>query len=284
MSMRATTESFPVVLLSAPFDPIRTRSDRLPSSGVLVGAGVLVLLAAGLGMEMADGPVRELGRGMARGALHGAFLVLGWIVAVRSPACLVPVFHSAAALGFASVATAFTAWGAALYLLPPLLLIGEGVRHGVLRSIGLRGTASLRSLALGLAAGSFLGTHLLISASLTFGYLVRVSSWSQYLAAVAYDIGANAFTAEWLFRGALFSRWWRRWEFWPAAALSTVLAVARYVADPALPHTVEVRAGAVFYTALLGFTACALRAESGSLLPGYIATVSFFAAYRLLVP
>ncbi len=111
-----------------------------------------------------------------------------------------------------------------------------------------------------------------------------MSGIGQYLAAVAYDIGANALTAEWLFRGALFSRWWRRWEFWPAAGLSTFLAVRRYVADPALPSAIEARAGAIFYTALLGFTACALRAESGSILPGYMAGVTFFAAYRMLVP
>ena len=273
-----------MVLLSAPFDRGRTRPERFPSPGLALGAGVLVLLAVGLGMETTTGAVRDLGQGMARGALQGGFLVLGWMVAVRSPACLVPVLHSAAALGIASVASAFTAWGAVLYLLPPAVLVYEGTRHGALRGIGLRATASLRSLALGFAAGSFLGAHLLVSASLTFGYLVRVSSWSQYLAAVAYDIGANALTAEWLFRGALFTRAWRRWEFWPAAALSTAAAVARYVIDPALPQAVEVRAGAVFYTALLGFTGCALRAESGSLLPGYIAAVAFFAAYRMLVP
>jgi CAAX prenyl protease-like protein len=274
-----------MLLLSAPFDPARARGvERVHRSGVLAATVVAALLAVGLGMEMAGGALRELGQGMARGAVHGAFLVAGWIVAVHRPACLAPVLHSAAALFVASVAHAFTAWGALLYLLPPVILVSEGARHGALRGIGLRATASLRSLALGLAAGTFLGIHLVISASLTLGYFVRVSNLGQYLAAVAYDIGANALTAEWLFRAALFSRWWRRWEFWPAAGLSTSLAVARYMADPALPHTVEVRAGAIFYTALLGFTACALRAESGSLLPGYMATVTFFAAYRMLVP
>ena len=143
-------------------------------------------------------------------------------------------------------------------------------------------SAGLRHVALGLAAGTFLGVHLLISASLTYGYAVRVGSLGQYLAAVAYDVGANALTAEWLFRGALFSRWWQRWEFWPAAGLSTALAVARYLLDPALPPPIEARAGAVFYIALLGFSACALRAGSGSLLPGYVAAVVFFAAYRML--
>ena len=274
-----------MMLLSAPYDPGRARGvERLHRSGVLAAAAVLGLLAAGLGMEIAGGALRELGQGMARGAVHGAFLVAGWIIAVRRPACLAPVLHSAAALFLASVGSALASWGALLYVLSPVILVSGGLRHGALQGIGLRATASLRSLALGLAAGIFLGVHLLISASLTLGHFVRVSSLGQYLAAVGYDVGANALTAEWLFRAALFSCWWRRWEFWPAAGLSTSLAVARYVADPALPHAVEVRAGAVFYTTLLGLTACALRAESGSLLPGYIATVTFFAAYRMLVP
>lgn len=97
-------------------------------------------------------------------------------------------------------------------------------------------------------------------------------------------MGANAVSAEWLFRGALFCRWWRRWRFWPAAALSTTLAVGRYLLDPALPRTLEIWAGAVFYMAVLGLGCCALRAWSGSLVPGYLATVAFFAVYRMLAP
>jgi len=272
-----------MVLLNAPFDPGGARRvEPMPRAGVLAAAAVLAALAIGLAMEMADGALREVGQGIARGAAHGAFLVGGWIVAARRPACLVPVLHAAGALFAASVASTVNAWGALLYLLPPVILLSEGVRHEALRGIGLGATASLRSLAIGLAAGAFLGGHVLISASLTAGYAVRVSSIGPYLTAVAYDIGANALTAEWLFRGALFSRGWRRWEFWPAAGLSTFLAVVRYVGDPALPSPIEARAGAVFYTALLGVTACVLRAQSGSLLPGYVAAVTFFAAYRML--
>jgi hypothetical protein len=58
--------------------------------------------------------------------------------------------------------------------------------------------------------------------------------------------------------------------------------VCRYVLDPALPEAIEARTGAVFYMLLLGFGSCALRAGSGSLLPGYLASISFFAAYRML--
>ena len=150
--------------------------------------------------------------------------------------------------------------------------------------MGLDVGAGVRYLPLGAAAGAFLGIHLLVSASMTLGYAIRVEGLAHYAAAVGYDAGANALTAEWLFRGALFSRWWRRSEFWPAAGVATGLAVLRYLADPALPLAIEVRAGAVFYMGVLGLTACALRAASGSLLPGYAATVAFFAAYRTLAP
>jgi hypothetical protein len=143
--------------------------------------------------------------------------------------------------------------------------------------------SSLKSALLGVAAGASLGGHLLISASLTFGHAARVNRVGEYVAAAAYDIGAGALTAEWLFRGAVFSRCWQRWEFWSATGVSTGLALVRYLLDPALPSAVEVRAGAVFYTALLGISACALRAASGSLIPGYLATVTFMLAYRLLV-
>ena len=46
----------------------------------------------------------------------------------------------------------------------------------------------------------------------------------------------------------------------------------------------EARAGAVFYLGLVGLVSCALRAWSGSLLPGYLAGLAFFAAYRSLAP
>jgi len=49
-----------------------------------------------------------------------------------------------------------------------------------------------------------------------------------------------------------------------------------------LPNALEVAAGVIFYLTLLGLASCALRAWSGSLLPGYLATLAFFAAYRTL--
>lgn len=270
-------------LLTVPFDPNRRpRVRRLHRAGIFAALASIALLSAGLAMDIVGGAVHDLGRGMASGAVHSAFLVAGWMIAGRRPVCLAPVISSAAVLCLASITTAFTEWGALLYLAPPVILVYGGNRHAALRGIGLTLATGVRSIALGVATGTFLGAHLLISASLTFGYAVRVSSLGPYLAAVAYDVGANALTAEWLFRGAVFSHWWQRWEFWPAASLSTALAVGRYLADPALPQAIEVRTGAVFYLALLGFTACALRAGAGSLLPGYLAAVTFFAAYRML--
>jgi hypothetical protein len=57
----------------------------------------------------------------------------------------------------------------------------------------------------------------------------------------------------------------------------------RYLLDPALPQAIEAMAGATFYLSLLSLACCALRAWSGSLVPGYFATVAFFAAYRALL-
>ena len=272
-----------MALLSAPFDPRAARRvESVRRSAILAVSATLALMATGLAMGMPGGGLHDIGQGVASAAVHGGFLAAGWIIALQRSAWLAPMIRSGAALLLASVTSRFSEWGALLYVLSPVLLVREGLRHSAVRGIGVSAPAGLRHVALGLAAGTFLGVHLLISASLTYGYAVRVGSLGQYLAAVAYDVGANALTAEWLFRGALFSRWWQRWEFWPAAGLSTALAVARYLLDPALPPPIEARAGAVFYIALLGFSACALRAGSGSLLPGYVAAVVFFAAYRML--
>jgi hypothetical protein len=274
-----------MMLLTAPFDPGATRrGDGLWAPSLLAVALALALLSVGLAMEMLDaGLLRGVGLAVASTAVHGGFLAVGWIVVVSGrPTWRGPVLRLALILLLASVASRVTAWGGLLYLLLPILLFREERRYAALRGIGIGLTAGLKPTAIGLAAGAVLGVHFLISSSLTFGYGIRVAPPSQYLSAAAYDIGANGLTAEWLFRGALFSRWWQRWEFWPAAALSTALLVGRYVLDPSLPPALEVRAGAVFYMSLLGFSSCALRAWSGSLLPGYLATVAFFTAYRML--
>jgi hypothetical protein len=275
-----------MVLLSATFDPHGPRGRATVWAPSVVAASVAItLVCLGLAMAMLDGRLRGFGRAMATAAVHGGLLAIGWILATgERPLSLGPALRLAAVVLVAASASRVTAWGALFYLLPPGLLLREARRHPILRRAGLGVSASGKSTVLGLAAGAFLGVHLLIAASLTLGYNVRVEHLEHYLAAVAYDIGANALTAEWLFRGALFSRCWQRREFWPAAGLSTAFAVGRYLVDPALPGTLEVRAGAVFYMSLLGLSACALRAASGSLVPGYLASVVFFAAYRLLMP
>src|SRR5262249_30434009 len=232
----------PVVLLATPFDPNRTRrAPRLRRPGLLALIVSLALSGVGVVMGYSDGAVHDFGRGMASGAVHSALLFAGWMITGGSGPCLALVVYAAAILCLASIATGFTAWGALLYLVPPVILVYQGSRYASLRGIGLTVTTGVRSIALGLATGTFLGVHLMISASLTFGYVLRVSSIGSYLAAVSYDVGANALTAEWLFRGAIFSHFWQRWEFWPAAGLATALAVGRYLADPALPQAIEVR-------------------------------------------
>ena len=274
-----------VVLLSVPFDPSRLRREPVSwSAGLLTAAAVAIVAGGGLAAGMlTGGRPGAIGRAVAGTAVHGGFLALGWIVAVGPlPSWGGLVSWSGVVLLLASVTSRFTIWGSLLYLLLPILLVRGGDQYPAMRNVGVGLNAGLKSIALGLAAGGFLGAHLLVSASLTLGYGVRVTDPGQYLAFAAYDLGASALTAEWLFRGALFSHWWRRWEFWPAASASTALAVGRYLLDPALPATLEVRVGAVFYMALLGFSSCALRASSGSLLPGYLATGAFFLAYRML--
>jgi CAAX prenyl protease-like protein len=270
-------------LLTAPFDPAARGTSALvrPLLGI---AGVTV---AGIGIGLAiDGALGGggLGSAIASGWSHAGLIAGGWVVALgdapgwRRPACRV-----AGLLVVASVAARLVAAGAALYLLVPLLLAREAAQAAPrLRWIGWVSPPAAQHVVVGAGAGAFLGLHLLIAASMTLGYTVSLPSLRAYSVALAYDVGVNALSAEWLFRGALFSALWRRWSFWPAAAAATGAALVRYLVDPALPRAIEVAAGAIFYLTLLGLASCALRAWSGSLLPGYVATVVFFAAYRAL--
>src|SRR5438128_6088651 len=126
------------------------------------------------------------------------------------------------------------------------------------------------------------GGHLLVSASLTLGVHIRPVGGAGVLAALAYDAGANVLAAECLFRGALFNRAQRRWSFATALLLATAAYVARYLVDPLLPKSVEWVVGAVFYLTLLSAGNCWLFWWSGSLVPGVVSALVFFAAYRLL--
>ena len=269
----------------------RLETERSASLSTRVGqlglvAGLTVLGSAlGVAGDSLAGLGSSLGHAFASGSVHAGFLSAGWVLAREGHGSWQgPALRGAGALIVASLAAGLSPAGAVAYLLVPLVIARDAtVWHARLEWIGWRAPRELRAPFVGAASGIFLGIHLLFAASLMLGYPVSVPDGRRYLAAVAYDVGANALTAEWLFRGAIFSALWRRWSFWPAAAASTGLALARYLLDPALPQAAELVAGAMFYTVLLGLGCCALRAWSGSLLPGYLATVAFFAAYRILL-
>jgi hypothetical protein len=248
---------------------------------------VAAATALGAGAGMADESilgVAGMGHAFAGGSVHAGFLAAGWVVALGGRhSWKGPALRGAVALILASLAARLFAAGAFAYLLVPFVLARDADRwSGLLGRVGWRLSAEPRAILLGAAAGMFLGLHLLITARMTLGYAAWVPDAGVYLAALAYDVGASAVTAEWLFRGAIFSTLWWRWSFWPAAAASTGCALVRYLLDPSLPRAIEAMAGAAFYLGLLGLASCALRAWSGSLLPGYVATVVFFAAYRML--
>jgi hypothetical protein len=272
-----------MMLLSVPFDACRAHGDRIPWAPTLLALAMAAALAGlALGAETLDLIPPALGRALAAASIHAGFIAIGWILGTGDPSEWGSVWSAAGLLFLASVLARFTAWGGLLYLLVPVVVVRGAIRITALQDIGVTLRAGAASIMLGIAAGAFLGLHLLLSASLTLGYAIRLAGIAPYLSSVCQDMGANALTAEWLFRGALFSRSWRRWDFWPAATVSTLFAVARYLLDPSLPSALEVRAGAVFYMSLVGFTACALRAASASLLPGYLTTATFFLCYRLL--
>jgi hypothetical protein len=273
-------------LLTGPFEAegvVRPPSIARPLAGVAamaaLGAG------AGLAAEAAFGAAGGMGHALASGSIHAGLLAAGWVVAFDGwQGWGGPALRGAVALILAALAARVSIAGAVVYLLVPLILARDAVAwRCTLERIGWRPPHASRAILLGAAAGTFLGLHLIIAASLTLGYAVVVPGGGRYVAALAYDIGANALTAEWLFRGAIFSALWRRWSFWPAAVVSTACALLRYLLDPALPQAIEAMAGATFYLSLLGLACCALRAWSGSLVPGYVATVAFFAAYRTLL-
>ena len=274
-----------MLLLSTPFDPAAATPPR-PSLRPFAWTALAAALGVGVGaaVEMGSALPPGLGHALALGAAHGGLLGLGWLLATgAAPGWAGPVLRLGLVMTLVPIVARLVPWGAlAFAAMPPLLLI-EVHRGPGLRALGLVGCRLRHALA-GLAAGGFLGAHVLITASLTFGHRGHPSNVGDYASALAYDVGANVLSAEWLFRGAVFSWCWRRTSFWPAALVSAALALVRYLLDPALPHAPEARAGAVFYLGLVGLVACALRAWSGSMLPGYLAGLAFFAAYRTVAP
>jgi len=271
------------VLLGAPFDCARPPASLLPwTASLQVAVATVGLVALSLSIGLAPGVGASIGSSLPGALVHAGFIAFGWAIAHDGrPGWRGPALRLGMVVVAVSLASGTGGWAPLAYLAVPVALIAELRRRGDLRSIGIA-WPPVRGALVGLAVGAFLGVHLLVAASRTFGHGVRVDAPGAYLGAIAYDVGLSALTAEWLFRGALFSRWWRQWPFGTAAALSVGCAVLRYVLDPNLPPAVEMRLGAAFYTGLLGWTACSLRAWSGSLLPGYLATATFFLAYRAL--
>jgi hypothetical protein len=152
----------------------------------------------------------------------------------------------------------------------------------VWRWLGITAPVSPRAVLAGALTGLALGLHLLVTASRTLGYPVALDPRSRVLADVVYDLVVNVPSAELFLRGALFTRVQRHASFGVALAVSTAASLARYLVDPALPPAAEVVLGAVVYLGLLGAANAWLLWWSGSLVPALLASMLFFAAYRVL--
>ncbi len=270
-------------LLTRPFDPGRpAQGPILPFRAAVLApfaaAGLGALIAGQLGAASAE-VVRVVGVASFHGGLLAASLAAAW---EEGPGWKGHATRLALALLVSAAACAASPWGCPAYLLPAVGLVCLVRRRPESGAMGLASPPDWRAVGLGAAVGGFLGAHLLLSASRTFGYPVRLSPVAAYLSAIFYDLGANVPSAECFFRGTLFNRWQRRWGFWPGALAATGLSLVRYLVDPALPGAVELVIGAVFYLALLSLAGCALLWYSGSLLPSLVASLAFFGAYRML--
>jgi hypothetical protein len=263
------------------------RSHAVEPVSLLRGTPVRVLLMLALvafaawALATAGVVPMVLARGVGAGAAQGSLLAcaVAWTGAhaQRGPGVL-PVGIALTAL-VGAVCAAIAPVGAVAYLLTPLWLWR---RRSSLGALNLHRLPAARVLLAGVGLGAVLGAHLMVTASLTLGYRIVLPAAGALGPWVAYDAGANVLAAECFFRGALFDRAQRRWSFAPAAALSSVACVGRYLIDPLLPRTLEVTAGAAFYVALLSVANCWLYWRSGSVVPGLAAGTVFFAVYRLL--
>jgi hypothetical protein len=237
----------------------------------LAVAGVIVLSLLGLVPRAAVGVA---GTAAAHGTLLG--VALAW-TSTGERRDRHAVLEAAALVALVAGAAATLPGGWLSYLVLPVWLACR--RPAWIGAAGAPGVGVVIGSAL---FGLGLGVHLLVSAGLTLGHHIRFGPITDLAAWWAYDLGANALSAEAFFRAALFERAHRRWAFPAAAAVSVGASVVRYLADPLLPHSAEMIAGAAFYLALLAAGNCWLLVRTGSLLPGYAAGVAFFAVYRLL--
>ena len=207
---------------------------------------------------------------------------MAWAASDRPDVAMAPATRTAPLilLAIAALASVLHDAGAAAYLAMPLWLWRVSA-SGRLLALGLGTPISRAALGAGALIGSALGTHLLVAASMTLGYRPRVME-AAVARGVAYDLGAQVLATECFFRGALFNRAQRRWSFGAAAALSTVACLGRYLIDPRLPGSAEILCGMVFYITLLSLANCWLFWRFGSLVPGMLSALLFFAAYRMI--
>src|SRR6266542_4192696 len=182
-----------MLLLSARFEPSRsTPASSVATACWLAAAGGITLTTAALTVDLTQGLPNRLGWAAAGAAVHATFFALGWILATEgAPGWRRPALAVAAALLSASIAGRLSPLGALAYtLVPPLVvfLAGNRVEFG---RMGVTWPHGLRSVAAGVGVGGFLGFHLLLSSSLTFGYAVRLASLAETVAAIAYSVGGS---------------------------------------------------------------------------------------------
>ena len=252
--------------------------------------GLLALLGAALALCAALTALGVLPAGPLRAvtltAAHGGMLAtaLGWSGTgdARGPGDPRAPLVVVATVALAMTMTTLDSRATIAYLLTPLALVVLAAR-GRLRALGVARPVPVGGVLVGAGLGALLGAHLLLSASRSLRYHVGPHGLAAYLAAVAYDVGANVPSSEVFFRGALFNRLQRRTSFAVAAPVATAATVGRYLIDPLLPQTAEVFIGTVLYVALLGVTNAWLFWRTGSLLPGIASAVVFFAAWRLIL-
>lgn len=270
--------------LEAPDRPVAAWHAGTPVAlalGLVAGLGVCAAMTAAGWFP--PGVLRVAAVTTGHGLLLGT--ALGWAAAESRQAwkAAAPALLSAVSLlALAATAATLDPCGALAYLAIPAWL-ALLARRGRLAPLGVVPPRPRAAIALGVALGAVLGSHLVVSAVLTLRDALRGDGVVLYLGAVAYDVGANVPSGEAFFRGALFNRLQHRWSFWAAATLSTAAYLARYLIDPLLPKTVEAVVAAFIYLALLSVGNAGLLWWSGSLLPGVLSALVFFAAYRLLV-
>jgi hypothetical protein len=223
-------------------------------------------------------------RAVIGAVLHGALLTAALGAAAGAAGgrwtATTPAVVTIVMVALGTAASRFDSRGSLLYLVVALWLAGLGAR-GRLAPLGVHAVSG-RAMLVGGLAGAALGGHVLLSAAFTLGYRLRSDGLGPWLLALAYDAGVNVPAAELFVRGVVFDRLQRQVSLATGAVVATILYLVRFLPDPRLPATVEVLAGATLYLTLLSLVNSWLFWWSGSLWPGLVSALVFFAAYRLL--